>query len=123
MNYLVNHIKLVCTFLFVTALILIYAGSRGETITEKSFVGKWKSSKLETPIYLYANGEWEIKKNDGAILQYGVWQYKAKKIIWSYKIDSSIGHDVNAVLSATPMEFQVKESDGTTTIFKRLESP
>jgi hypothetical protein len=100
---------------------LICTGCGGDTATEKTFVGKWKSSKLENPVYLYDNGEWEIRTADGAILQYGVWQYKDNKIRWSFKADSHVEHDVNAVVSATPKEFQVKESDGTTTTFSRLD--
>jgi hypothetical protein len=97
------------------------SGCGHETTTEKNFVGKWKSTKLETPVYLYGNGEWEIMTEGGAILQYGVWQYENNKIRWSYKINSQIEYDVNAVLSVTPREFQVKEKDGTTTTFSRLD--
>jgi len=106
--------------LLVTAL--CFSGCPGrDAITEKHFVGKWKSSKLATPVYLHANGEWEIKAEDGAILQFGVWEYKDEKIVWSYKIDSHIGHDTNVVLSARPREFRVRESDRTTTIFTKLD--
>ena len=79
---------------------------------------------METPIYLHDNGEWEIKTEDGAVLQYGVWEFKSDKIIWSYKADldtGRIGRDVNDVLSATAQEFQLLERDGSTTIFKRLD--
>jgi hypothetical protein len=100
---------------------LMCAGCGRESITEKAFVGKWKSTKLESPIYLYDNGEWEIKTESGVILQYGVWQYEDKKIRWSVKVNSRTEHDVNAVLSSTPHEFQVKERDGTTTTFSRLD--
>jgi hypothetical protein len=102
------------------AVVLFFIFS-SEKITEKDFVGKWRSSKLVTPIYLYANSEWEIKKDDGAILQYGIWQYQDKKLTWSYKMDSSVGHDVNAVVSANSTEFKLLENDGTTTTFTRLE--
>ena len=121
MQPFVKQIKWIFILLLATALILFYVGSGREAIKEIFFVGKWKSSKLKTPIYLYANGEWEIRKDDGAVLQYGVWQYKDKRIIWSYKIGSHVGHDSNPVLSATAHEFQVGESDGTTTTFKKLD--
>jgi hypothetical protein len=121
MEYFVKHVKLVLTILLGGVFVLLNACSSRETTTEKTFVGKWKSSRMATPIYLYDNGEWEIKKDDGAVLQYGVWQYKGTKIIWSYKADSYIGHDANPVLSATPREFQVQESDRTTTTFSRLD--
>jgi hypothetical protein len=120
-NNLIKHFKPVFILVFVAAFTL-YGCSGRETFTEKNFVGKWKSSKLETPVYLYANGEWEIKPDDGAVLQYGVWQYQDKKIIWSFKqSDSHILHDVNPVLSATPQEFQVQENDRTITTFKKLD--
>ncbi len=117
MDFLGKNSKLV---LVALAIILFFIFS-SEKITEKDFVGKWKSSKLATPIYLYANSEWEIKKDDGAILQYGVWQYKDKKLTWSYKMDGSVGHDVDPVVSANSKEFKVLENDGVTTIFTRLE--
>lgn len=120
MDYSLKHIRPFFAFLFIAALALNGCSSR-DNITEKSFVGKWKQSKLETPIYLYDNGEWEIKSEDGAVLQYGVWQYKDKKITWGFKQrDSSILRDVNPVLSATPQEFRIREVNGDTTIFTRL---
>jgi hypothetical protein len=109
-----------CHFFLVTAL--SFSGCSGrDAVTEKTFVGKWKSSKLATPLYLHANGEWEIKTEDGAILQFGVWEYKDEKIVWTYKIDSHIGHDANPVLSAKPREFRLRESDRTTSIFTKLD--
>jgi hypothetical protein len=88
--------------------------------TQESFVGKWKSSKLETPIYLFANGEWEIKKDDGHVLQYGVWEYKEDRIIWSFKVGAQIGRDVNKVQSANAKEFRLHEDQAITT-FVRLD--
>jgi hypothetical protein len=108
-------------WLLALAMTTLYGCSAGDAVSAKSFVGKWKSSKLETPIYLHENGEWEIKTDDGAVLQFGVWQYKDKKIIWSYKVDGQIGHDANAVLSAAAREFQVQERDRTTTTFVKLD--
>lgn len=102
-------------------LLLLCGCSEREAISEDQFVGKWKSSRLATPVYLFANGEWEIKTEDGGVLQYGVWQYGDRKLTWSFKIDSQIGHDVNPVLSATPREFRLLESDRTTTVFTKLD--
>lgn len=121
MKYRVGKIKLISACLVTSALTLFNGCSGREPVTEKSFVGKWKSSKLETPIYLYENGEWEIKKDGGGVLQFGVWQYKDKQLVWSYKIGSQVGHESNAVLIATPREFQVQERDKTTTTFVRLD--
>ena len=106
--------------LLLTALVFSGCSER-EVINERNFVGKWKSSKLTTPVYLYANGEWEIRTDDCGVLQYGVWQYGDRKLTWSFKIDSQIGHDVNAVLSASPREFRIKEGDGSATTFSRLD--
>jgi len=122
MKFLACHFKFAVTaLLLLSSAVLFSACSGKDAATEKSFVGKWKSSKLETPVYLYENGDWEIKKDDGAVLQFGVWEYKNKNITWSYKINSYIGHDTNPVLSANSEEFQVRESDGTTTTFSKLE--
>lgn len=85
-----------------------------------SFVGKWKSSKLETPLFLYENGEWEIKQEDGGILQYGVWEYRDGRIIWSFKSGSRIGRDVNAVVSVADKEFRLREGTQLT-VFQRLD--
>lgn len=120
MKYSVTQFKPVIALLFAAALAL-YGCSGRDSITDKSFVGKWKSSKMATPVYLYPNGEWEIKTDDGAILQYGVWEYKDKKIIWSYKVDSYMGHDPNAVLSVTTREFKLQEADRSTTTFSKLD--
>lgn len=121
MNFMTRHFKLVLVSLLISVPMMFFAGCGRGTISEKTFVGKWKSSKLETPVYLYDNGEWEIKTESGGVLQYGVWDYKAGTITWSYKAGSNVGHDANAVLSATPQEFHVREGDGTTTTFSRLE--
>jgi hypothetical protein len=107
-----------CVFIFCNGL---QGCSYQADASEKYFVGKWKSSRLETPLYLHENGEWEIKKDDGAVLQYGVWQYKNKTILWSFKINSTIGHDINPVLLVQPNEFHLLESDRSTTVFKRLD--
>ena len=107
---------------FILFVSVVLFGCFGQSIGTKNFVGKWKSSRLITPLYLYENGEWEIKKEDGAVLQYGVWQYKDKTILWSYKKEGSeIEHDQNTVLSVSSREFQLREEDRTTTIFKRLD--
>jgi outer membrane biogenesis lipoprotein LolB len=89
-------------------------------VAANNFVGKWQSSKLTTPIYLYASGEWEVKTAEGAILQYGVWTFKNQRITWSVKIDAQISHDSNAILSVTPDAFQLRENDGSVTTFNRI---
>ena len=100
-------------------LALTGCGAR-DKVSAASFVGKWKSSKLETPIYLYANSEWEIKKDDGHVLQYGVWEFKDGRITWSFKMGAHIGRDINVVESVTAQEFKLREDQGLTT-FVRLE--
>lgn len=118
MEFLFRNNKVLILLAVLLALFLMFSGGK---ITEKTFVGKWRSSKLGTPIYLYQNGEWEIKKDDGVVLQYGVWQYKDKNLIWSYKVDGSVGYDPNPLISANSEEFKLQEADGTTTTFSRLE--
>lgn len=108
-------------FLLLLAGGLGYWLLAGPAISERDFVGKWQSSRLVTPLHLAANGEWEIKTEAGAILQYGVWRYADKKIIWTIKQGTQISDDVNPVVSLGPGEFRLQERDGTTTVFRRLE--
>lgn len=98
---------------------LVACGGK-KSASHLSFVGKWKSSKLETPLFLYDNGEWEIKQEDGGILQYGVWEYRDGRIIWSFKSGSRIGRDVNAVVSVADKEFRLREG-AQVTVFQRLD--
>ena len=92
-----------------------------DTADKKMFIGKWQSSRLATPLYLYENNEWEIKQDDGAVLQYGIWEYKNKKIIWSHKIGNRLEYDINPVIMAEPGKFQVRENDQTITSFEKLD--
>lgn len=104
------------------ALALLFGGcGQGTAAKEARFVGKWQSSRLSTPLVMHANGEWEILREDGSVLEFGVWQYADNAIVWSYKQDGRIGHDPNKVLSVKPKEFSVRERDGSTTVFKRLD--
>lgn len=98
---------------------LAACGDRNKA-THTTFVGKWKSSKLETPLFLYDNGEWEIKKEDGGVLQYGIWDYRDGRIKWTIKLGSEIMHEVNPVVSANDKEFQLKEGK-LVTVFTRLD--
>jgi hypothetical protein len=100
-------------------LILALAGC--QRISERDFVGKWQSSRAVTPIHLAANGEWEIRQDDGTILQYGIWRYEDKTIIWSIKQGSRVIDDPNPVLAVERAEFRLKERDGTTTVFRRID--
>ena len=121
-TYLMKPLKGgVAAWVFAALMLAGCSSSHQETVTAENFVGKWQSSKLITPVYLYKNGEWEIKSTEGAVLQYGVWTFKNKQIIWSYKIDDNIGHDPNFVLSVTPREFKLRESDGKITTFSKLD--
>jgi hypothetical protein len=94
-----------------------------DAVNEKAFVGKWKSSRLATPLFMYANGEWEIKTEEGGILQYGVWQYEKDRIVWTIKLNDRITKDPNPVTSVKQNEFKVQESDGAITTFSRMAEP
>ena len=117
----IKHNACLIASIIMLAAIFLTSCSNREAVTSKMFVGKWKSSRIETPLHLHENNEWEIKKDDGTVLQYGVWEYKNKKIIWSYKIGYQTGHDINQVLTATPDRFQLLESDQSVTTFDRLK--
>lgn|SRR5574343_774001 len=113
-----SRFKLVGLVLVIGLTIHFLAG--GKRASAHDFVGKWQSSRAVTPIYLDANGEWEIRKDDGTLLQYGVWRYEDKRLIWSIKQGERVMDDANPVLSVTPAEFQLRERDGQVTVFKRL---
>jgi hypothetical protein len=121
MKYLFGYIKPLTVFWYFALLALNYGCSGHDSFSEKNFTGKWQSSKLETPIHLYNNGEWEIKTDNGAILQYGIWEYRDDNIIWSYRSGAYIFHDENSVLSVTPLEFRLKESNKSISIFTKLD--
>lgn len=104
--------------LAVLACLAVLAGCK--RTSERDFVGKWQSSRAVTPIYLAANGEWEIRQDDGTVLQYGVWRYADQTLNWSIKQGSRIMDDPTPVLSVEPDQFKLKERDGATTVFKRL---
>jgi len=106
-------------FLLVLAGALTACGAK-HPATQAFFVGKWKSSKLETPLVLFDNGEWEIKRDDGGVLQYGIWEYRDGNIIWSFKSGGQIIRDVNPVVSAKGNEFRLQEGTQIT-VFNRLD--
>lgn len=100
---------------------LAYFKWAGKPVAASDFVGTWQSSRTLTPLHLAANGEWEIRSAEGAVLQYGVWRYEDKKIIWTFKQGSRIFDDANPVLSVAPKEFTLRERNGSTTLFRRVE--
>lgn len=114
--------KRLCRFACIVASTLLILGLVAcQRISERDFVGKWQSSRAVTPIHLAANGEWEIRKDDGTVLQYGVWRYADKKMIWSIRQGNRVIDDPTQVLAVTHMEFRLKEQDGATTVFRRLD--
>jgi hypothetical protein len=60
---------------------LLAACSAKNQASASAFVGKWKSSKLTTLLYLYPNGEWEIKTDEGGVLQFGLWEYQDGRLV------------------------------------------
>lgn len=88
---------------------------------ERSFVGKWHSSKATAPIRMDENGEWELLTREGEVVQYGIWQYFDNKLMWSISIDGMVRHDMNTVLSASSKEFKLRERDGSVTTFSKLD--
>ena len=122
MSYLAKHFKLASKLFMGASFILLASCSHDDVTvtTEGDFVGEWHSTRSTMPIYLYENGDWEIKNHDGEILQYGVWQYKNNELVWSHKAGGQIEHDVNKVLSLTPEAFQLRERDNSTTTFTKL---
>lgn len=107
-------------FLLLAVGLVVFFSLGGKRISEADFVGKWQSSRTNTPIHLAANGEWEIRTEEGRVLQYGLWRYADKKLVWTYKQGSQFFDDVNPVLSVESGAFSLRETNGTTTVFHRL---
>ncbi|MBU6270537.1 MAG: hypothetical protein KGQ67_04475 [Betaproteobacteria bacterium] len=85
------------------------------------FAGAWKSSRLATPIHLQPDGAWEIRGEDGRVLQYGVWRLEDRSLLWSVRMgDGRLLHDRNPVVSAGEHRFELREQDGSLTRFDRL---
>lgn len=106
--------------LLAVAVAVGYCRQRDQVVAG-DFVGRWESSKTRLPFELYANGEWEIHGESGTVLEYGVWRYEQRRLIWSFKRKGTISDDPNPLLSMSPDEFRIRELDGSTTIFKRLK--
>lgn len=106
--------------LLLLASLLLGALSACQRIGERDFVGKWQSSRAVTPIHLAANGEWEIRQDDGRVLQYGIWRYADKKLVWSFKQGERVIDDPTVVLAVEAREFRIRERNGATTVFRRL---
>ena len=104
----------------VTGLVCLNGCSNKE-LTEKDFVGTWRSTRSTTPIRMLANGEWELTSDDGSALQYGVWQVFDNQIMWSFIMDDVMRHDPNPIVSVGPKEFKLREGNGSVTTFTRLE--
>jgi len=113
-----NHGKLV--FLLLALGLGVYFSLGGKRTGEADFVGKWQSSRTNTPIHLAANGEWEIRTEQGRVLQYGLWRYVDKQLVWTYKQGAQFFDDANPVLAVDAGSFSLRESNGTTTVFHRL---
>ncbi|MFL6691960.1 MAG: hypothetical protein ACJ8GO_03285 [Ramlibacter sp.] len=89
----------------------------------EQFAGQWKSSRLATPLHLHANGDWEIRDGADQVLQYGVWQVRENKFVWTIKMDGQLQHDPNSIVSVKANSFELRERDGSITRFERLQQP
>jgi len=91
-----------------------------QRMSAQDFVGQWQSSRSNTPIHINANGEWEVKTDEGRVLQYGLWRYNDHQLIWTFKQGERLLTDANVVVSIKPDEFRLKELNGEITVFRRL---
>lgn len=105
-----------CALLFT----VVPGCQRTPQVDAAAFVGSWHSSRLTTPLVLYANGDWEIKTAEGQVLQYGVWSYAPGQFLWTFKQGKQVQHEVNPLLSFSPSRFSLRETDGSVTTFTRL---
>lgn len=86
----------------------------------EQFAGRWKSARLATPLLLHPNGDWEIRADDGTVLQYGVWQLQGRTFVWSIRQEGRLVHDPNAIVDVRKDRFELRERDGSVTRFERL---
>jgi hypothetical protein len=105
----------------IVALAVALLAACQQQLKPAQFEGKWKSSRLATPLMLHANGEWEIRADDGQVLQFGVWQLRDRAFVWSVKVDGALQHDPNPIVSVNPQRFELRERDGSVTRFDRLD--
>ena len=103
------------------ATLCLLACSPSGSAKRALLVGKWQSSRLATPLILHVNGEWEIKQDDGLVLQYGLWDYQSNQLIWTVKQGKVLGRDINPVVSLKPEVFTLRENDRSITTFTRLD--
>jgi hypothetical protein len=108
-------------FVAAAAILLASACSGQPHPRHEQFVGKWKSSRLATPLHLHENGEWEIRTEEDSVLQYGVWQLQDRRMVWSIKMDGRLNHDENTVISVGQGRFELRERNGSVTVFERLD--
>lgn len=105
----------------IAALAVALLAACQQQLGPAQFAGKWKSSRLATPLVLNANGEWEIRAADDQVLQFGVWQLRDRSFIWSVKVDGRLQHDPNPIVSVSARHFELRERDGSVTRFDRLD--
>jgi hypothetical protein len=105
-------------------LVLLLAGcTRAPEFQSQQFVGVWKSSRLASrPLYLLANGEWEIRSENAVKpLQYGVWSVQGNVFVWTVRTSQQTMHDKNRIESWEFRRFVLRENDGSLTHFDRLD--
>ena len=106
--------------LLLAAALALAACSGPSNVKPEQVVGKWKSSRTTTPLVLHENGDWEIRGED-RVLQYGVYQLQGDRILWSIKLDGRVQHDENRFVSMKPGRFELRERDGSVTLFEKLD--
>ncbi|MBH9552474.1 hypothetical protein [Inhella gelatinilytica] len=87
-------------------------------------MGRWKSSRLSSPLVLTDKGEWEILSDEGKALQFGLWRLEGAHLVWTVRApNGGLTHDPTPILIAEPERFAVRERDGSVTTFVRLKDP
>ena len=108
----------------LSLLVVLLSGCTREPEPQSpQFVGAWKSSRLDSrPLHLLANGDWEIRAEDGGRpLQFGVWQVQSRTMLWTFRTNGQTIHDKNRIESFALNQFVLREQDGSLTSFKRLD--
>jgi hypothetical protein len=56
-----------------------------------------------------------------AALQCGVWRIEGQRLIWTIRIDGGVVHDANVIVKVGADRFELREADGSSTQFSRLD--
>lgn len=87
---------------------------KDDSYNARSFIGTWSSSQVGK-ITLNCDGTWQVSK-----CNFGKWFLRNNNMVWTYS-DNPGKEDINPILRFKPDEFVLREMNGATTVFKKVE--